>query len=57
MFQTDEDRTPKPIGYRSRSVNDVERNYYDPERECLAVVWVLLTLRPYLQYKTFTVFT
>lgn len=57
MFQINEDGTLKQIGYWSRSVNDAEFNYSAPEHEFLAVVWELQTLRPYLQYETFTVYT
>lgn len=40
-----------------RSLSDAEQNYSAPERECLAVVWALQTLRPYLLYERFTVST
>lgn len=42
--------------YLSRSLNDTERGYSAPERECLPVVWVLQTLRPYFPYENTTVF-
>lgn len=38
----------EPIGYRSFSLNDLERPYYASERECLALVWWILTLRTYI---------
>lgn len=57
MFQTHEDRIHKPISCWYRSLNDAERNYDPTKGECLAVVWALQTLLPYLQNKTFTVFT
>ena len=57
LFQTHPDGTRKPIGYWSRSLNDAERNYSAAERECLAVVWALRTLRPYLMYEKFVVHT
>ena len=57
LFQTHEDGERKPIGYWSRTLNDAERNYSASERECLAVVWALKTLRPYLLYEEFIVHT
>lgn len=40
--------TTKPIGYWSRSLTDAERKYDATWRKFLAVVWAVLTLRPYL---------
>ncbi|CDF38169.1 unnamed protein product [Chondrus crispus] len=42
-----------PIGYWSRALTDAEKNYTTTEKECLAVVWSILTLRPYLYGNTF----
>ena len=56
LFQ-DHNGTRKPIGFWSRSLTDAEKNYSASERECLAVVWALQTLRPYLLYEDFTVYT
>ena len=56
LFQ-DHNGTRKPIGFWSRSLTDAEKNYSATERECFAVVWALQTLRPYLLYEEFTVFT
>lgn len=41
------DRPPNPIGYWSRSFPQAERFYNWTERNCLAVLWTLLLLRPY----------
>ncbi len=57
LFQTQEDGERRPIGFWSRSLNEHERNYSTTERECLAVIWALKTLRPYLMFEKFTVHT
>ena len=57
LFQTTEDGESRPIGYWSRSLKPTEKNYSTPEKQCLAVVWALTTLRPYLQGEQFTVYS
>ncbi|CAN8070819.1 unnamed protein product, partial [Agarophyton chilense] len=57
LFQTHPDGERKPIGYWSRSLNAADKKYSVSEKECLAVVWALTTLRPYLQGERFTVNT
>lgn len=57
LFQQHHNGERKPIGYWSRSLNQAENNYSTTERECLALVWGIQTLRPYLEYKWFTVYT
>ena len=47
----------RPIGYWSRTLNPAERNYTTTERECLAIVWSILMLRPYIEGTRFTVRT
>lgn len=40
-FQTHVVGTKKPTRYCSRSLNNVERNYCEPKKELVAVVWEL----------------
>lgn len=49
LLQEQEDRAYKPVRYWSRVLTSSERNYSTKERECLAVIWALFLLRPYLQ--------
>ena len=56
-LQTQEDKTKKPIELFSRSLTVTERNYDTSERECLAVVWVCIFLRSYIELQRFTIIT
>ena len=57
LFQTHPDGQRKPIGFWSRSLNEAEQGYAIPERECLAVMFALKTLRPYILYEKFVLHT
>lgn len=47
----------KVISYLSRSLTRQERNYSTTEKECLAVIWVIEKLRPYIEGVHFTAVT
>ncbi|CDF38075.1 unnamed protein product [Chondrus crispus] len=57
LFQTHPDAQRKPIGFFSKTLAAAERNYSVSEKECLAVIWAVQTLRPYLYGEHFVVHT
>ena len=57
LFQTQPNGANHPVGYWSRGLTRAEKNYSTTEKECLAIVWSILHLRPYLQSRHFVVRT
>ena len=55
--EQDDPKDYRPIGYWSRSLTKAEKNYSATERECLAIVWSVLLLRPYLEGAPFVIRT
>ena len=49
LLQEQEDGKLLPVGYYSRTLIGAEKNYSTTEKECRAVVWEVLLLRPYLE--------
>jgi len=60
LLQQQDDEHPTEwatLGYWSKTLSKEQRNYSATERECYAVVWGILTLRPYLEGARFSVRT
>jgi len=57
LFQDDAEGIRRPIGYWSRQLIPAEVNYSPTEKECLALVWGIQVLRPYLLWDEFDAHT
>jgi RNase H-like domain found in reverse transcriptase len=57
LLQSQPDGSQRPVGYWSRRFTSAEKNYSTTEKECLAIVWEILHLRPYLEQQKFTIRT
>ena len=57
LLQRQDDDSLRPIGYWSRTLNPAETRYDTTHKECLAVVWAVLMLRPYVEGTHFVVRT
>ena len=56
LFQRHGDQE-KVIAYASRTLSDTERKFSATEQECLAVIWGIRKMRPYLEGYHFIVIT
>jgi len=57
LLQADAEDNLAPVGFYSRTLRPAEQSYCTTERECLGLVWVVLTLRHFLEGSRFTVWT
>jgi RNase H-like domain found in reverse transcriptase len=57
LFQEHQDGDKHPLGFWSRGLTSAEKHYSTTEKECLAIVWAVLHLRPYLEGKRFVIRT
>lgn len=57
LLQDQPDQTKRPVDYWSRSLTSAKRAYDTTHKECLAIVWAVLLICPYLEGTKFTIRT
>lgn len=55
LFQSQDEKSTHQIRYWSRTLNKAEIVYDTTHRECLAVIWEVLIILPYLEGAKFTI--
>lgn len=57
LLQQQPEGPDKTVGYWLNSLNNAEPSYDIPHKECFAVVWAVLLLRPYVEVARFSIQT
>lgn len=55
LSQKDSEGLDRPISFISKALNSAEKNYSVTEKECLAIVWAVISFRYYLLGNKFTI--
>lgn len=53
LLQDQEDGAKKPLGSYNRTLNAPGQNYETTHCDCVAIVWAIILLKPYLERETF----
>lgn len=57
LLQIQPDDSVRIVGYWSCALSDADSQYNSTQKECLAIVWSIFILRPYLEENRFTIQT